>query len=153
MATSDSEVLMVFGGEDKKGDFLTSLLIFNPRSNCWMELTTQLPRGLYQFLNRLGLVIVILFIWLAGDSIYPASIFWASHLDLGNPLPPTTASPPPPKFHWWRDTWSQTMERSAWLGWPVLRLELWYFTKPFPNNFHFQVHILLCLCASNQINM
>ena len=48
MAASDSEVLMVFGGQDKKGDFLTSLLIFNPRSekdNYWMELKTKLPRG------------------------------------------------------------------------------------------------------------
>jgi hypothetical protein len=61
MATSDSEVLMVFGGEDEKTDFLTSLLIFNPRSNCWMELTTKLPRGLYQFLNQ--------------GTPYPASLF------------------------------------------------------------------------------
>jgi hypothetical protein len=48
MAASDSEVLMVFGGRGEKRDFLTSLLIFNPRSerdNCWMELTTKLPRG------------------------------------------------------------------------------------------------------------
>jgi N-acetylneuraminic acid mutarotase len=45
MAASDSEVLMVFGGVDEKRYFLTSLLIFNPRSNCWMELTTKLPRG------------------------------------------------------------------------------------------------------------
>ena len=46
MAASDSEVLMVFGGVDEKRYFLTSLLIFNPeRDNCWMELTTKLPRG------------------------------------------------------------------------------------------------------------
>jgi|LakMenE18May11ns_1017337.scaffolds.fasta_scaffold09112_1 hypothetical protein len=46
MTASDSEVLMVFGGENEN-TALTSLLIFNPRSNCWMELTTKLPIGLY----------------------------------------------------------------------------------------------------------
>ena len=46
MTASDSEVLMVFGGE-YENTALTSFLIFNPRINCWMELTTKLTIGLY----------------------------------------------------------------------------------------------------------